>query len=490
MIRSLGFPLAVFVCTAVCVAVALFVAVHSYSLYDDAYIYFRYADNLFAGCGLRFNCGDAPVEGFTSPLYLLVLAGARLFTRDLETASQILGGLFLATALALTVTTALHPRLASPSRWVAALSALAVAAVLGLDHELLLNAVSGLETSLACLAVALVFRLSLNGDRAPVVAALAAILVRPELAVLVAALLIFPAARRARPLALVAAALIVMTAVRWLIFRDFLPNTFWAKSGGSRQHLLLGAQYTYEAVCEFPAIVLAPLALFAAGARRAVGYFLLASLLAFAFFFYSGGDTFAYSRLAAPFIPTLSMLALVGLGRALERWRTLATLAPAAFGGALALHALVAHSIPPQHGFDNVERWKRVGRWLAVEHPGAHLATVPIGAIGYFSQLPLIDLVGLTSREVARGGRVPSEMLTRTWIGHERQNTEWVLAQKPDLIVFTKWRDRPWTLEDARAGFWAEWQLLAAIRDGRAPYVIAPAEIAPGVHWLIFARRL
>ena len=41
---------------------------------------------------------------------------------------------------------------------------------------------------------------------------------------------------------------------------------------------------------------------------------------------------------------------------------------------------------------------------------------------------------------------------------------------------------------DARAKFWAEWQLLRAIREGRAPYTVEPAEISPGVHWLIFRR--
>jgi hypothetical protein len=80
-------------------------------------------------------------------------------------------------------------------------------------------------------------------------------------------------------------------------------------------------------------------------------------------------------------------------------------------------------------------------------------------------------------------------MLTRTWIGHEKQATDWVLAQKPDLLIFTRWREQPWTLDDARAGFWAEWQLLHAIREGRAPYTVEPAEISPGVYWLVFRRR-
>ncbi len=45
---------------------------------DDAYIYFRYADNLVIyGEGLVFNPGEY-VEGFSSPFWMLLLAGLRL----------------------------------------------------------------------------------------------------------------------------------------------------------------------------------------------------------------------------------------------------------------------------------------------------------------------------------------------------------------------------------------------------------------------------
>jgi hypothetical protein len=442
-------------------AVVWFTVAHAYSLYDDAYIFFRYADHLVAGCGLRFNCADPPVEGFTSPLWLALLALARLFTRDLESASQLLGALALAGALAITVESATK----LGGRWLAP----AVTIALALDHHLLLNAVTGLDTALACLAVAGVFRRSLDG-KPPIAAALIAILVRPELAVLVLALLIFRAeARRPRSLALIAGALAAMTLVRWICFRDLLPNTFWAKSGGDLRHLRLGLGYSWDVVREFPLIVLAPLA------PRAHRWLLVAAGLSFAFFLYSGGDTFAYGRLAAPFVPTLTLLALAGLGR------FAAPPALAAAGLALWLHWL-----PAQHGFDNVARWKLVGEWLAAQNASA--ATVPIGAIGWVSRAPLVDLVGLTQREVARGGRVPADKLTRAWIGHERSNPSWVLAQKPALIVLTKWRDRPWTLDEARAGFWAEWELLDEIQHGRAPYAVTTAEIAPGVHWLVFRR--
>ena len=65
------------VAAATIAAVVLFLAGHSYALYDDAYIYFTYADHVVGGCGLRFRCDEAPVEGFTSPAYQLILVAAR-----------------------------------------------------------------------------------------------------------------------------------------------------------------------------------------------------------------------------------------------------------------------------------------------------------------------------------------------------------------------------------------------------------------------------
>jgi hypothetical protein len=129
-----------------------------------------------------------------------------------------------------------------------------------------------------------------------------------------------------------------------------------------------------------------------------------------------------------------------------------------------------------------------IGTYLRQHSPrGALVATVPIGAIGYYSSLPILDLVGLTDRTIARSGNgVPRELLTRTWIGHERNDTEYVLARKPQWIVTTMIQPEPWTLATARAGFWADWLLLQAIKRGAAPYAVHDAEVQPGRHALMF----
>jgi hypothetical protein len=428
-------------------AVVAFALQHAYSLYDDAYIYLRYVDNLARGCGLRFNCGEAPVEGFTSPLYLAVLALGRLLTPDLETVTQIAGTLFLVAALALPVWLAARlGRGFGPAGAVGL--ALAVALPLALDHHVLLNAVIGLETPLGCLAAAALLAAVLSPDQRGLRIVLPlAVLCRPEFAAFALLLPVLPRARRPRYLLPLAAAVALIVLGRWLVFHDLAPNTYWAKAGGTPDHLRLGARYLWELVEAHPLLVAAPLALLARETRPAVIYFLAGSALWLISVWRAGGDTFLYGRLAMPLVPALTCLAVFGLASAgVRAASSLRALDPRAAWGAVAalaaglgVRAAVIHHLPPTHGFDNVQRWSAVGRWLRDHHPRDTLAVVPIGAIGYFSRAPVIDLVGLTSRAIARAGRgLPPGRLNRGWIGHERHNTEWVLAQCPDLLVMTK----------------------------------------------------
>jgi hypothetical protein len=193
-----------------------------------------------------------------------------------------------------------------------------------------------------------------------------------------------------------------------------------------------------------------------------------------------------------PLVPALYVLALVGIAELARRIarRNVAVTAAAALALAAGGRAAVSHALPPQHASPRVVEWAAIGSYLRVHFPRATVATVPIGAIGYYSRLPILDLVGLTEPDIARAGRsVPAELLTRTWIGHERHCTECVLARAPTLIVTTMHRERPWReLSEARAGFYADWLLLQEIKAGRAPYHVLDAEVMPGDHILMFER--
>ncbi len=480
---SAALPLAIVFALAF---LGLFVRDHFGSLYDDALIYLRYVKNLRAGCGLRFNCTDAPLEAFTGPLYLALLSLGGMFTKKLLMLTQGIGALALAGAMV----TALF----AARRNVVVV--VAVALILALDHYVLLNSVIGLETSLAAFVVTAAWSAA-DRERPRLLAFLAvvAFLVRPEALLLSVFLFVLPAARNAKILGAVFASLVAITAARFAIFHDVLPNTYFAKSGGTWAHASLGVRYVFDSLWDFPVIVLAPFALLDRDRRAATSYALLVTAAWLAFFLRSGGDTFEYSRLTFPLVPMLTVLAMRGAYalalRPLDGGPRVASACVLACGVLIGGRAAYAHHLPAQHGFENVLRWTRVGKYFAERAPQATIATVPVGAISYFSGLKVIDLVGLGSREIAHAGRtVPPELLVKKWLGHERHGTEWVLAQRPDFIITTKVRGTPWReLGDAEAGFYADWLILRAMKDGTAPYHVADAEIAPGLHWLVFARN-
>ena len=482
-------------CALVTACVIWFAIAHWDSIYDDAFIYLRYVRNLDNGCGLRFNCRGVAVEGFTGPLYLAVLWAGSLITDNLIWLCQVVGTVGLALACSLAVVVAARVTDAARFTHAPAVVAIATAVTLGVDDFAMLNAVIGLETAMAAAAFSALALAAVTGrPRLLVAMTCAFVLLRPEALVFVLALPILPALRHARYLAIVGGVLVLVTVLRFVLFDALLPNTYYAKSGGTLAHAGLGLAYIRDAIIDFPLVLLAPLALLGTSSprRTAVGFLLAGTAAWVAFFLRSGGDVFSYSRLVFPLVPVLSGLALAGVFElGARRWRQRLALAVT---GAVALvvggRAWIAHDIPEQHAHPRVVEWAATGRYLKAHVPrGTLVATVPIGAIGYYAQLPILDLVGLTEPEIARAGRtVPTELLTKQWIAHERHNTEHVLARAPTWIVTTMVRDQPWTLGEARAGFWADWLLLQEIKAGRAPYHVHDAEVAPGRHVLMFER--
>jgi hypothetical protein len=74
----------------VAVVACRLLAVHSFPIYDDAFITFRYARNLAQGHGLTFNPGQPwePVLGTTTPAYAVALGGLAWLGFGIENASR------------------------------------------------------------------------------------------------------------------------------------------------------------------------------------------------------------------------------------------------------------------------------------------------------------------------------------------------------------------------------------------------------------------
>ena len=223
---------------------------------DDPYITFRYAANLLAGLGPVFNPGER-VEGFTSPLHLLLSAGLLSVAPAMDILFKAKCASLLFAFVMLAQTRALARR-SGLSAWESVLAQLLVA----LNINFALAGVNALETTLygsLLLAALLVFHQEIQRGRGWVSGLLLflASLARPEVLLLAAALTLVRwcwTRRAASPLRSLAAwlgAFLVPTAlfeaVRFGYYGQLLPNTYFAKSQPLFVSLSRGAAYPLRA---------------------------------------------------------------------------------------------------------------------------------------------------------------------------------------------------------------------------------------------------
>jgi hypothetical protein len=325
----------------VLLALLLFMTRHYFWLMDDAFIYFRYIDNLvFLQRGLVFNPGEY-VEGFSSPLWLLLLVPLRALGIDYYTLvigfSLACAGCFGAGLIWL------NRQLSAPGP-IVNFPLAACAAHYGVTSHFS----SGLETPLVQLC-ALGYAAALVRPRVLFLQAVVALspLVRPELAV-TALLYAGWAFWRERRVPWSLLCMLALANGAWLAFRiyyyaDLLPNTFYLKDLSNVQQGVFYVWNVLQAHHLLPvAAVLLAVAVFArstlvsvAGHPRSMMLLLAAAHLVYVV--RVGGDMLYYRYAAFSFCAALCASAGVceaGLARLKLRR------APQA--SALAIAALVA----------------------------------------------------------------------------------------------------------------------------------------------------
>ena len=430
-----------------------FLVAHYHWLCDDAFISFRYAKNLADGHGLRFNISDAPIEGYSNFLWVVLLAGARRVGLDIPTTAWVLS---IASAALLFFALAGHlARHRRASAWTILLPLL-VAATL---PPLAAWSTSGLATMPAALAVFVLWD-SLFGHERPrpglaLPASVVAVLLRADtflLVGLVHALALglggWREPGRLRTL-LISAAVAALTFAgltwfRWSYFGDWLPNTARVKTPADAVSFERGLAYDVNFLLTFLAV---PGALVCALAgpwrdrRRASAWLFLLAIFAYAA--WVGGDFMAMGRLLVVTLPFAIVLAGGGLDRiaACCRPGVLAALAAAALlSGASTATVLERYPIPKatlerwffrwssSEFYTEIEqwnlmkaqglRWSDLGRALkAHTQPNESLIRGTIGAVGYFSDLHVYDTFGLTNESWKDH---PPKVGKRSSPGHER----------------------------------------------------------------------
>jgi arabinofuranosyltransferase len=390
---------------------------------DDSWIHLRFAENLAAGRGFAINPG-VPVAGSTAPLWTLLLAMALACGLPGLLAAKLLG------AVAYGATGLLTRRLGLALGLSRGLALAAGLGAVGLGR-LAWGALSGMEVPLAAALVAAGLLLAVRGHDLGAAATLgAATLARPEAALLVA-LHAAAAGRLAAAAARIAvAALVVAPALAFNLgtIGSVLPGTAVAKIEGGLLGRLTGAgdswavlgqrapAYLVEWVGLLAADHLAlPVLLVAGGLAlrhsrlRVLAFALVFHPLAMALLAPYRGPAFQTGRYSAHLVALEVVVGVAGLGALLGALPPRLGVRPAvvALAGLALAAPLGPASVAYAWGVQNIGAMQvRLGRWVARETPpDALLAVNDVGALTYFGNRRIVDLMGLVTPDIVPARR-------------------------------------------------------------------------------------
>jgi hypothetical protein len=461
---------------------------------DDAYISFRYARNLLDGHGLVFNPGER-VEGYSNLSWVLLAAAGMAAGLDPLLWARLLG--FAAAAGTVLLMPGLARRLAPPATGAAGAAASATASapagattgpptlataaaplLLAAGGPVACWALGGLETPLFMLLTALAWRAAL--DRRPLAAGacgVALALTRPEGPLLGGIFALWaalpgeapaPLWRRGAGLLVLAAGVAAHLLGRHAYYGDWLPNTYYAKTGDLAGQLRTGLPYAGAAALAFVLPWLTAAGWLAARRRAAfwrsvelrrsaalVGLWLLYTAAI-------GGDMLGMYRFFVPLLPVwlacgaAALAAGTGPARAAgagdasrasgasgrtaarpavrRRWPAeatvavllgLATLWPSWTGRE---RWLVATHMSRR----NLASWRLAGDGLAqLLPPDTTIALSAVGYIPYRTGFRTYDLLGLTNRPIARRRME----FRKGYAGHEKHDADVILAARPHYLL-------------------------------------------------------
>jgi arabinofuranosyltransferase len=417
---------------------------------DDAYIYLRYAENFALGKGIVYNEG-VRVEGYTTFVWVSLLAAGRFVGFDLEIFAKILGTIFGVGSLLLVANA--HVFVRELDRRDSAVSVILLGScgvfsawvMAGMDAPMV-----GFVSLSGVLLHLYVMRTPEDSRKAALVGVFcgAALVVRPECIVFVSIIALDRLvqdvrAGRATVIAFGAACVAVYAPYflwRYSYYGYLLPNTFYAKVGGTTAQLERGVRYVSFFCWVALPLVVPALALTLFGAKQAASRARVVTLLAGVIGLHGcyviavGGDAMPAFRFFATNLPVLSLLA--GLG--------VCSLASSPRRIVLAMIPLVAFSVAQssagRHLHDRILKadvgaiGKELGLFLEASlPPDTVIAINAAGATAFYSGFRIVDMLGLNDstishREVPRMGHGLA--------GHEKGDGAYVLSLEPDYIQF------------------------------------------------------
>ncbi|MGB5106735.1 MAG: hypothetical protein WBP42_08480 [Candidatus Zixiibacteriota bacterium] len=435
----------VYLVMAAAIAVFVFTCFHFELTQDDAYISFRYAENLINGDGLVFNIGER-VEGYTNFLWVILLALAKgLLGVDYLATSRVLG---VAAGASLFVLLFMLVRLHYEGKVTLIYFGLAAAMLSNL--AIAYWSIASLETAaFACMALGAIVAEYSNRRLTPALLVIATLL-RPEGAVVFGVILIhriitdrrFPA----EYFLVYLAPLVPFAVFKLSYYGSLFPNPYYAKSGVGLEYIASGLEYLWyftQTIGLYGLVFLAPL-LAIKKLWRHFSLLYLYVLIYIAYIVWVGGDVLKVYRFFVPVIPVLYFLfvaSLFVLGESLIKdvKRAAAIVLLVCFGFSFGSWSLSKDHVETFWFFEqNIVRKMHFMGTMLKKYMGTDfsLAASTIGMISY--QLMghrVIDMLGLTDSYIARNPE-KIEGITSTW-KERRFNNEYLLSQEPDFILFS-----------------------------------------------------
>lgn len=508
------------------------------TIVDDAYIFFRYAENIVNGYGFVWNINEQPIEGYSSFLYLVVLIFAKLLTIDSEFFSIMFGVLTSSFTLYLTF---LIYQLIYHNQEESDLSKIITVVIISISPAFLYWSVTGMETSFYSMFLVLTLYSflkmpdSLKGNLFKGVFFGLLCVLRFEAVLFFIAAFYYLVKRENSffRIKITNQSLLFLTGFtiifgtyfiwRWSYFGYFFPNTFYAKTGGGLQQILGGFLYIIKALRLFYGFGWIPIIFVFLFFKKEMlskeTIFLLSiGIISVLTTILIGGDHFHLGRFVLPVLPLLFFFFPPAFERmSFEQFKyfklkpeyrgililiiiaALLVTKPVfkeAAGGLVNLldgkkeilevydESSETDIIDWQHGFIIM------GKTLhQIALKDDYIAVVPIGAIGYYSKINVIDMVGLVDPVIAHEQFSPESV--RKWTaGHTKGDGKYILSRKPKYIQLTDYLTRrPLKVPHERSTQFVSVKEIWESEEFHQDYEFYPVEVIDGWYYNLFKRK-
>ncbi len=430
---------------------------NNYAINDDSYITFRYSANLGSGYGAVFNKGER-VEGYSSLLWVIIMALVKLFGGDMKVWSILLGLLIYAGIIIY-----LYLKIIEISKEQKTKILWAVISVLILifNYRFVRWSVEGNEFSLYVLLVLLYYEtfsrfLKDFSGRFYILTIILSglfILLRPEAPIYIILSgmisLSYYFKNKTKDLLIkilwfyLPVIIIYFIFILWrrLYYGYWLPNTFYCKVEVGTDYLYRGYLYFISAMkltrwwlMFIPIIILLFYKKLVLNNVYQLLLWIITVFVLSLYYIWVGGDLYK-ERLILPVFPLL-LLSSVQLLQSVKKFNRyhINIICFLLIGIYIINFRNFADNMKNYHSFKakNISSWEFAGKWLKKEfNKDTYISSCAVGIIPYYSGMKTLDMLGLCDSYIAHMKPANKNNIP----GHNKYNSQYVISKNTDLIL-------------------------------------------------------